>query len=1030
MLSVIGTDTYTLLRSLTAPRKPAELTYKELCDLLSSHFEPKPNAILQRYNFYSTYRKQGQSVKDFVAELKGLARNCDFGKTSTGVNLTEKLILEENLRDRLVCGVADTAIQRRLLGESDLSFDKAFQLALAMESAATNAAQLHTKDTTVYYADADKVSTRKQCSHKVKKGTPTHSQLKACFRCGKTTHLPSECRFRDTECRFCKKIGHIESHCFSKKYKPRNHTHHMRATGREENHGWMYSLYTVKGPRPDPIVTSLNVDGQMLQMEVDTGATLSVVSEETWRRHWTRPRPHLEHSHDTLRTNTGQCVKIKGIVDVKVEGKKGECHTLPLMVVPGNGPSLLGRNWLSMLQLDWTRFRSYLGMVNHYGRFVSNLPTVLAPLHQLLRKETRWRWSKAQQDAFAQTKEMLSTPQVMTHFDSSKPLVLTCDASPYGVGAVLAHAFDDRVERPIAYYSRSLSAAEKNYAQIDKEGLAVIAGLTKFHKYLWGRPFLIVTDHKPLLGLFGEQKAVPQMLSPRMQRWALTLAAYEYQIVHRPGSSIPQADALSRLPLGGAPTHVPVPGETILAMQYMDMSPVTSCDIRNETMRDAILSKVFMRARDGFPQLEDNDLLKPYHKRRTELSITDGCLMWGARVVIPSRYRNAMLEELHNAHSGIVRMKAVGRSFMWWPGIDSDIERTVNSCDICRRSRHKPTEAPLQPWSFPDRPWSRVHIDYAGPVIGKMILVVIDAHSKWIEAYTTSGSTSAITISKLKWIFSSHGIPDVIVSDNATGFVSEEFQSFCRRNGIKHVTSAPHHPATNGLAKRAVGILKGGVQRLQGDLETRIAHFLLDYRITPHTTIGVSPAELLTGRKLRTRLDRIIPDVSGRAISKQTTQKERHDQHTQARQYQPGDLVYALMYRGNKTNWSPGTVVTQTGPVSYTVRLEDGTIARRHIDQLQSRLSSSQVVRELPIYVEEPRQRTIEPEPSEAENRTSTPTENRTSTPTENRTSTPTAPSTPAPYRPAQPTDRTPPEPEFELRRSTRVRQQPKRFDL
>ena len=169
MLSVIGTDTYTLLRSLTAPRRPVELTYKELCDLLSSHFEPKPNAILQRYNFYSAYRKQGQSVKDFVAELKGLARNCDFGKTSTGVNLTEKLILEENLRDRLVCGMADTAIQRRLLGESDLSFDKAFQLALAMESAATNAAQLHTKDTTVYYADADKVSTRKQCSHKVKK---------------------------------------------------------------------------------------------------------------------------------------------------------------------------------------------------------------------------------------------------------------------------------------------------------------------------------------------------------------------------------------------------------------------------------------------------------------------------------------------------------------------------------------------------------------------------------------------------------------------------------------------------------------------------------------------------------------------------------------------------------------------------------------------------------------------------------------------------------------------------------------------
>ena len=1315
LLSVIGTDTYTLLRSLTAPRTPAELTYKELCDLLSSHYEPKPNAILQRYNFYSAYRKQGQSIKDFVAELKGLARNCDFGKTRTGVILTEKVILEENLRDRLVCGVADTAIQRRLLGETDLSFDKSYQLALAMESAATNAAQLHSKDTTVYYSNADKVSAHKQSSRKPNKSALTHSQAKACYRCGKTTHLPSECRFKDTECRFCKKVGHIESNCFAKKNGPKNRTHHMRATKSEESQGLMYSLYTVKGPRPDPIITSLNVDGQILEMEVDTGATLSIVSEETWRRHWTRPRPRLEQTHDTLRTYTGQCVKIKGIVDVKVEGKKGECHTLPLMVVPGNGPSLLGRNWLSMLQLDWTRIhhvgassstrrddgsqtsdkkrhprleallqkydgvfkdshqaaktdaakiyveenatpkyfkarplpyvmrdmvdkeldrlladdiieavqysdwaapvvpvmkadksvrlcgdykltvnqvakldrypipkiedlyaqlgngtsytkldmrhayeqielhpdsrkyvtintarglftykrlpygvssapgiyqrvmdsllkgikntmvylddvlitgktdeehlqaldlvmerlmnagfclkkqkchfmveeveylghridalgihpsghaltavrdapapvnvaelRSYLGMVNHYGRFVSNLATVLAPLHQLLRKEMRWRWSKAQQDAFTRTKEMLSSPQVMTHFDSSKPLVLTCDASPYGVGAVLAHAFDDGVERPIAYYSRSLSAAEKNYAQIDKEGLAVIAGLARFHQYLWGRPFVIVTDHKPLLGLFGEQKAVPQMLSPRMQRWALTLAAYEYQIVHRPGSSIPQADALSRLPLGGAPTHVPVPGETILAMQYMDMSPVTSSDIRNETRRDATLSQVFMRTRDGFPQHEDNELLKPYHQRRTELSITDGCLMWGARVIIPSRYRKAMLEELHNAHSGIVRMKAVGRSFMWWPGFDSDIERTVNSCDICRRSRHKPIEAPLQPWSFPDRPWSRVHIDYAGPVMGKMILVVIDAHSKWIEAYTTSGSTSAITINKLKWIFSSHGIPHVIVSDNATGFVSEEFQSFCRRNGIKHVTSAPHHPATNGLAERAVGILKGGVQRLEGDLETRIAHFLLDYRITPHSTTGVSPAELLIGRKLRTRLDRIIPDVAGRAIMKQTIQKERHDQHTQARQYQPGDLVYALMYRGNKTSWTPGMVVTQTGPVSYTVRLEDGTISRRHIDQLQSRLLSSQVVREPPIYVEEPRPqtippiyveeprpRTIEPESSEAE-------KSDIASPL----------SAQAPARSAQPTDCTPPESEVELRRSTRVRQQPRRLDL
>ena len=146
-----------------------------------------------------------------------------------------------------------------------------------------------------------------------------------------------------------------------------------------------------------------------------------------------------------------------------------------------------------------TELRSYLGMVNHYGRFLPNLATVLAHMHQLFRKDTKWYWMKAQQEAFDRTKEMLSSPQVVTHFDSSKALILTCDASQYGIGSVLAHVMEDGTERPIAYHSRSLSPAEKNYAQIDKEGLAVIDGLKKFHQYLWGRKFTIVTDHKPLL---------------------------------------------------------------------------------------------------------------------------------------------------------------------------------------------------------------------------------------------------------------------------------------------------------------------------------------------------------------------------------------------------------------------------------------------------------------------------------------------------------------------------------------------------
>ena len=132
LLSVVGNETYTLLRSLAAPRAPSELTFEELCTLLAAHFEPKPNPMLQRYNSYSAYRTQGQPIKDFIAELKNLAIICEFGKTKPGVHLTEQLILEENLRDRLVCEEADTAVQRRLLSETDLDSAKAFHIALAM----------------------------------------------------------------------------------------------------------------------------------------------------------------------------------------------------------------------------------------------------------------------------------------------------------------------------------------------------------------------------------------------------------------------------------------------------------------------------------------------------------------------------------------------------------------------------------------------------------------------------------------------------------------------------------------------------------------------------------------------------------------------------------------------------------------------------------------------------------------------------------------------------------------------------------
>ena len=175
-----------------------------------------------------------------------------------------------------------------------------------------------------------------------------------------------------------------------------------------------------------------------------------------------------------------------------------------------------------------------------------------------------------------------------------------------------------------------------------------------------------------------------------------------------------------------------------------------------------------------------------------------------------------MLSELHVGHQGMSRMKSLGRMFVWWPGLNANIEELVKKCGSCQSVQSVPALAPLQPWKWPTRPWSRIHVDFAGPVEGEMILVLIDAHSKWIEAFVTTSATSAAVIEELRSTFARFGIPELIVSDNGTCFTSEEFKTFLQQNGIKQVTSAPYHPASNGLAERAVQIVKWGLKKVRG----------------------------------------------------------------------------------------------------------------------------------------------------------------------------------------------------------------------
>ena len=292
------------------------------------------------------------------------------------------------------------------------------------------------------------------------------------------------------------------------------------------------------------------------------------------------------------------------------------------------------------------------------------------------------------------------------YYNPELPLRLAGDASAYGIGAVISHLMPDGSERPVVFASHTLSASEKNYSQIEKEALSLIFGVRKF---LYGRPFTLITDHKPLLSILGPKKGVPAMAAARLQRWAVLLAAYQYQGEFRPTGEHGNADGLSRLPLDHGDTGG---SESIFQVSQLESLPVTVAQLRTTVRNDPVLSKIGHFMKYGWPATVGGSAFRPFVSRQSELTVEDGCLMWGLRAVIPEKLRPKLLAELHREHIGISRMKSVARSYF---GGDTDIGDLARNCPKCQAVKHTPAVALLQPWTWPSQPWKRVHLDFAGP---------------------------------------------------------------------------------------------------------------------------------------------------------------------------------------------------------------------------------------------------------------------------------------------------------------------------
>ena len=383
------------------------------------------------------------------------------------------------------------------------------------------------------------------------------------------------------------------------------------------------------------------------------------------------------------------------------------------------------------------------------------------------------------------------------------------------------------------------------------------------------RHFTLVTDHKPLVAILGAHQGLPTLAAARLQRWAVFLLGYQYTLEFRSTTKHCNADAFSRLPRAETEYTLGKEASAFNVHQLEELAPITPKQLVAATAADPVLCRVLRYCRDGWPTTVAKEL-QPYQQKEAELGLEAGCVFRGTQVVIPTSLQSQVLTELHTSHPDIVRMKGLAWSRVWWPGLSKDIEERVQGCEACQSQRKQPPPVPLHPWPLTREPWERIHIDFAGPMDGIYYLILVDSYSKWIEVEPMHTTTTEKTISVLRKIFASYGIPRELVSDNGPQFTSVAFQQFMEQNGIQHSRSPPYYPATNGAAERVVQTFKHALrtrEKESGSVGQKLACFLLSYRTTPHSTTGQTPAELFLRRTLRTRLDIMRPSVDGRAGS-------------------------------------------------------------------------------------------------------------------------------------------------------------------
>ena len=584
--------------------------------------------------------------------------------------------------------------------------------------------------------------------------------------------------------------------------------------------------------------------------------------------------------------------------------------------------------------------RRFLGVVNYLNKFLPNVKQVMVPLHNLLKKEVPWNWSTAQQEAFNKVKGMITSTPVLAFYDPNKPLTVENDACEYGLGSAILQD-----GKPVAYASRSLSEAEKRYAQIEKEMLAVTFGLEKFHHYTYGRDVEVVTDHKPLVAIHAK----PLSRAPkRLQNLLLRAQKYNYKLSFKPGKDIPLADALSRAPTAG-PTkeEVEVNNVTLHPMKDERLNQIRNAMVTDTTL--LALGEVIMK---GWPDCK-NDLpesLRAYFSYRDELTAQDGLILRGERVVIPASMRQEMKRKVHEGHLGINSCLRRARDVMFWPGMSADIRQHVETCGTCATYSVKQPQETKVMTSAPRRPWQRIASDLLSWG-GYDYLVTVDYHSNFFEVDRLHDTTASTVISKLKSHFARYGIPDVLVSDNAAQFSCAAFKNFTKDWKFQHETISPGNSQANGAAEAAVKIVKRLMRKGKASGEDPFIG-LLNARNTPTEGMDTSPAQRLLGRRTKTLLPTTELKLCPNTMMAERAAQQKEERRVRSlkkngndlRPLSTGDTVRIQPIQSGVKEWQEAKVTKQLTSRSYEVTNREGNTYRRNRRHLRKTTQSSHSV--------------------------------------------------------------------------------------